>query len=355
MATCKSDPDQFDDTLDLDEDAEVDHETGCIFRLASSFWEEAAASPHELWESIQSAAGLTAEQKHRLALVAAALKNQPIVPELVQQCLLVARGLEEEHLTSGSRCLPPSRWTLEKYSCSLGYRLGPERFLKVLDLISSVRAKLGVTGKGRNGATLLVSTMFLLDRGAAWDCALGELFQLEKLPPHRQLAARYRRHVGSLACATAEVHFGIHDGFRSLPRREVGDIADDLELAGKEAFLDVVDCYSDKIMRRDFPIQEASLSAKRVLQESIGQKCGGLVEELSRFHPRGYRARWDSLGRKIGLDPYLALMADIQDDAKGSQATMKRLAEEAGVAVRDIYNFRRRQKYARRRKPRIFR
>lgn len=149
---------------------------------------------------------------------------------------------------------------------------------------------------------------------------------------------RRRIHAASLA----EVHFGHYELFRGLPRREVGDIAEELEKAGHESLLDVLDQYSKEL--KETPLFELLPVEASSLVKGLMKKSEQIVREKSIYRPGGYRPR-NRVIEEIGHDPYLALLADIIDEAKGTKATMKRLADENGIPVKDIYNFQRRLKY----------
>jgi hypothetical protein len=344
-------------TGEEDDFAQVGHEQ-CIYRAAVVFLETAVESPRRIAETLFEDTKLTALEKNYLkSLVRFVLQEAPVLSRLAKEALSTARKLEKEHLDRVARvsriltredlakatlCYPVTRWNLEKYLWRLEYHLG----INAIGELSKVAARLPWEHRRLRQAIAQTAGISLLfcgyDRNNAKELALSNLLG-RALPAseaeRRQLIQQYKQRRISLAAALAEVHFGMHGAFRGLDRGRVGEIADELEKAGHEAMLNEIDFYAEQL--KDNPLFEMKPVENPFFIKELAEKCKIALERRTQF---GYVPRQPVL-EKIGFDPYLALIADIVDDAKGSKATIKEIAGREGIPVKDIYNFQRRLKY----------
>jgi len=138
------------------------------------------------------------------------------------------------------------------------------------------------------------------------------------------------------------VRFGKYEGFKSLPRDEVGEIADELENAGHESMLNEIDHYSKRLKETVF-FEQLPVDAPYLIKGLV-DKCQKIVEEKSMYSRSGYRPRKYVIP-KVAYDPREALLADIVDEARESRQTLQKLADREGIPIKELYEFKRRRKY----------
>jgi len=343
-----------------DDFRKVSHEE-CIYRVAVLLLESAVNSPRDILAGIASDKSITEIGKQYLkSFEERIIKESATLSKLAKSALVVARRLEEEHLARIKRvsrtltnedsaiailCYPVTRWNLEKYCWRLLYHMGIDNMADLSQLVSRLSHEYGWVKQAYERLAMIPLLMCAHDRNDAWDLAASSTLGVP-LPSsdqeRKQLMQKYGQRRQILAASLAEVHFGQHQRFKGLPRREVGDIAEELGKAGHESLLDALDQYSKEL--KETSLFELLPVEPRSLVKGLMKKCEQIVREKSIFRPGGYRPR-NRVIEEIGYDAYSALLADIIDEAKGTKATMKRLADENGIPVKDIYNFQRRLKY----------
>lgn len=335
----------------------------CVYRVGVLLLESAVNSPRDILAAIASDKSITEIGKQYLkSFEERIIKESATLLKLAKSALVVARRLEQEHLARIKRvsgtlsnedsavatlCYPVTQWNLEKYCWRLLYHMGIDDIADLSQLVSRLSHEYGWVKQAYERLTMIPLLMCAYDRNDAWDLAASSTLGVP-LPSsnqeRRQLRQKYERRRHILAASLAEVHFGQHERFKGLPRREVGDIAEELEKAGHESLLDALDQYSKEL--KETPLLELLPVEASSLVKGLMKKSEQIVREKSIYRPGGYRPR-NRVIEEIGHDPYSALLADIIDEAKGSKATMKRLADENGIPVKDLYNFQRRHEYKR--------
>lgn len=343
-----------------DDFRKVSHDE-CIYRVGLLVLESAVNSPRDILAVINGDQSITEIEKRYLKSFAERImKESATLSKLAKSALVVARRLEQEHLARIERvsrtlskkdsaiaifCYPVTRWNLEKYCWRLLYHMGIDDMADLSQIVSRLPFEYRWVKQAYERVITIPLLGYAYDRNDAWDLAASTTLGVP-LPSsgqeRRQLMQKYERRRHILAGSLAEVHFGRYEVFKGLPRREVGDIAEELEKAGHESLLDTLDQYSKEL--KETPLFELVPVEARSLVKGLMRKSEQIVREKSKFRPGGYRPRKRVI-EEIGHDPYLALLADIIDEAKGSKATRKRLADENGIPVKDIYNFQRRLKY----------
>jgi hypothetical protein len=343
-----------------DDFRKVSHDE-CVYRAGVLLLESAVNSPRDILAVINDDRSITEIEKRYLkSFEERIIKESATLSKLAKSALVVARRLEGEHLARIGRvsrtlskkdsavavlCYPVTRWNLEKYCWRLLYHMGIDDMADLSQLVSRLSYEYSWVKQAYERVVMIPLLGCAHDRNDAWDLAASTALGVP-LPSsgqeRKQLMQKYGQRRQILAASLAEVHFGRYGRFTGLPRHEVGDIAEELEKAGHESLLDALDQYSKEL--KETPLFELLPVEARSLVKGLMKKSEQIVREKSIFRPGGYRPR-NPVIEEIGHDPYLALLADIIDEAKGTKATMKRLADENGIPIGDIYNFQRRRKY----------
>ncbi|MBN1368299.1 MAG: hypothetical protein JW967_10285 [Dehalococcoidales bacterium] len=344
---------------EVDDFALVSHEE-CIYRAAVIFLEIAVNSPRDLTATLFQDIKLTARQKSYLkSLVRLALQEAPVLSRLAKAALTVARKLEKEHLyrvacvsrtltredlAQATLCYPVTRWNIEKYLWRLEYHLGVNAIGELGDVIARLPQEHQWLRQAIARTVIPALLLCSYDRNDAKELALSKLLG-QVLPvseaERRKLVQQYERRRISLSGALAEVHFGRYGQFYGLPRVRVGEIAEELEKAGQEGLLNEVDLYAEQL--KDNPLYQIELVADPYFIKDLAEKCRMVLERRPYFDVKPRQTVLEN----IGFDPYVALIADIIDEAKKSKTTIKEIAGREGIPVKNIYNFQRRRKYRR--------
>lgn len=377
MENSESKPDSFDRALQAEatmSESEIKHLTGeengdfrkvshdeCIYRFAVLFLQAAVSSPRDILILITADKSITEMEKGYIKSFEAVItKESATLSPMVKSALVVAEKLEKEHLTRVDRvskmlskedltgatlCYPVTTWNLEKYCWRLLYHMNIDSIADLSQIVSRLSGKYDWIKQAFTRVNLVPLVMLGYDRNYAWDVALSNLLGVP-LPSsnqeREQLRENYKQRKKSYAGALAEVNFGKYEGFQSLPRHEVGEIFDELENAGHESMLNEIDHYSKRLKETAF-FEQLPVDVPYLIK-GLGDKCKKIVIEKSMYSRSDYRPR-EYVIPKVAYDPREALMADIIDEARERGKTLQKLADREGIPVKELYEFKRRQKY----------
>ena len=377
MENSERKPDSFDRALQAEatmSESEIKHLTGkededfrkvshdeCIYRFAVLFLQAAVSSPRDILTPITADKSITEMEKGYIKSFEAAItKESATLSPMVKSALVVAEKLEKEHqtrvdrvskmlsnedLTGATLCYPVTMWNLEKFCWRLLYHMGVDDIASLSQVISRLSGKHDWIKQAYKRINMVPLVMLGYNRNYAWDVALSNMFSVP-IPSSNQereeLRKRYKQQKRNYAGALAEVHFGKYDGFQSLPRHEVGDIADELESAGQESMLNEIDHYSQRL-KETLLFEQLPVDVPYLIK-GLSDKCQKIVIEKSLYRRGGYRPR-EYVIQEVTYDPRETLLADLVDEAREPGKTMQKLADREGIPVKELYDFKRRRKY----------
>ena len=333
----------------------------CIYRFAVLLLQAAVNSPRDILTPIAADKTITEMEKDYLKSFEAAITKESVtLSPMARSALVVAEKLEKEHLTRVDRvskmlskedltgatlCYPVTMWNLEKFCWRLLYHMGVDDIASLSQVVSRLAGKYDWIKQAYKRINMVPLVMLDYNRSYAWDVALSNMFSVP-IPSSNQereeLRKRYKQQKRNYAGALAEVHFGKYEGFQSLPRHEVGDIADELESAGQESMLNEIDHYSQRLKETVF-FEQLTEDVPHLIK-GLKDKCQKIVVEKSLYRRGGYRPR-EYVIQEVAYDPHEALLADLVDEARESGLTMRKLADREGIPVKEFYEFKRRRKY----------
>jgi len=347
-------------TREDDDFRKVSHNE-CIYRFAVLLFQAAVNSPRDILTPITTDKTITEIEKDYLESFEAAItKESATLSPVAKSALVVAEKLEKEHLVRVDRvskilskehlagatiCYPVTMWNLEKYCWRLLYHMSIDGIATLSQVVSRLSGKYDWIKQAYKRVNLVPLVMLDYDRNYAWDVALSNLLRVpfpSSNQEREQLRNKYRRLKRNYAGALTEVRFGKYEGFKSLPRDEVGEIADELENAGHESMLNEIDHYSKRLKETVF-FEQLPVDAPYLIKGLV-DKCQKIVEEKSMYSRSGYRPRKYVIP-KVAYDPREALLADIVDEARESRQTLQKLADREGIPIKELYEFKRRRKY----------
>jgi hypothetical protein len=233
----------------------------------------------------------------------------------------------------------------------LEYHAGIEKLIKLNQIVSHLPEELNWLSQIVKRVSFVPTIMWGYNRNDSWDMALTNLLgvPLHSSDEERlQLRKKYERLKTSLAGAQAEVYFGRHEDYPGLHRDKVAGIANNLEEVGHESMLDEIDLYSNELIKTQlFNLTKVETPS---MVRGLAAKCRNIVLDPSMYKLAGIPVRKKVIA-EVGFDPFSARLADMIDETEQiGGPTMDEVARRENVPVKDLYNFKRRLKYNKKKK-----
>jgi hypothetical protein len=320
----------------------------CVFALVPKALDLLLRDPEKLQKQLsKKEKQTTGATSRRFEAFARWLRNNevPLRP-ITDDILKAMRTLERKHHREKRRCYPVTEWNLQRYFIRLGYRVEPEIWHRLDDVLKTLPRNQFLARRLFWFAVLPALEMQAMDRNLAWEYLINEVLkgnhQAPTLAQLGELKRRFQRVMANAAASMAEVHFGSYDGFESLPGEKLEAYTEKLHAAAREATLDSVDYHANLLKNKSLP--KKIKRDQSPLIAGMAELTRKLMEQEARYSLTGYEFREDVV-RNYGLDPMEALLADISDEARRDHKSIGEICKKVGIPPAMVHDFRQRMRY----------